>query len=447
MTVFSIHNRMPMSRRTLLRGSGALLGLPLLDAMLPTSAAAATPKPPQRVAFLYVPNGIIHDAWKPTSEGRNYALTYSLQPLQDVKEHVNVLSGMSQIPYDQRSGVGHARPTAALLTGKVANKDKVSLGKSVDQIIADAVGGETRLPSLHLSIDGTSLNGNCDSGYSCAYSSCISWRDERKPVPNDNHPVSVFERLFGKETKPLPPQELSKRQAMRRSLLDSVLEDAKRLDRNLGRRDRAKLDEYLYSVRQVERRIQNTQPLVGTDGQPLMKKPEAKPAEFDQHVRLMGDLMTLAFQTDSTRVCTFMFGGAASGRTYPMLGINEGHHQLSHHGNREEKLAALRKIDRFNVNLYAYILKRMQAISEGDGTLLDNSLVYYGSGLGSGAGHVPFDLPVIVGGKGGGAVKTGQHVRYPMDTPLNNLWLTVMRTMGLKLDRFGDSTGVLKELV
>lgn len=447
MNTFSIHDRRPLSRRTVLRGSGTLLGLPLLEAMLPATAVAADVRAPRRVAFLYVPNGIIHDAWKPVSAGRNYSLTYSLEPLRSVKEQVNVLSGMSQIPYEERGGVGHARPTAALLTGKVADKDKVSLGKSVDQIIADAIGQETRLPSLHLSVEGTSLNGNCDSGYSCAYSSCISWRDERKPVPNDNNPLSVFERLFGKDTRALPPQELSKRQAMRRTLLDSVLEDARRLDRQLGRTDRAKLDEYLYSVRQIERRIQKSQPLVGSDGQPLMKKPAGKPDNFGEHVRMMGDLMTLAFQTDATRVCTFMFGGAASGRTYPMLGISEGHHQLSHHGNREDKLAKLRKIDRFNVSLYAYLLRRMQSISEDEGTLLDNSIVYYGSGLGSGAGHVPFDLPVLVGGRGGGALKTGRHIRYPMDTPLNNLWVTLMQAVGLPANRFGDSTGVLKELV
>jgi len=447
MNIFSISRRQPLSRRTMLRGTGALLSLPLLEAMLPGTAVAAPPHRPRRVAFLYVPNGIIHDAWKPASAGPDYALTYSLEPLKQVKDDVLVLSGLSQIPYSERGGVGHARPTAALLTGSVADKDKVHVGKSVDQIIADAVGGATRLPSLQLAIEGTRLNGNCDSGYSCAYSSCISWREASKPMPNDNDPRSVFERLFGKQTEPLPKQELSKQQAMRRSLLDAVLEDARRLDRQLGRTDRAKLDEYLYSVRQLERRIENTQPLLGQDGLPAMKQPDGAPDGYDQHVRLMGDLLTLAFQADATRVCTFMLGGAASGRTYPMLGIPEGHHNLSHHGQDEDKLAKLRMIDRFNVRLYAYLLERLKSIPEGDRTLLDNSIVYYGSGLGSGAGHVPFDLPVLVGGRGGGALRTGQHLRYPMDTPLNNLWVTVMQTMGLKTESFGNSTGRLKELV
>ncbi len=445
----AVHTRAALSRRTMLRGLGACLGLPLLEAMAPARAlAAGTVVPPKRVAFLFVPNGVIHDAWTPAAEGADYVLPSSLEALAGVKSKVNVVTGLSQIPYEQRGGVGHARPTAALLTGREADKDRISVGTSLDQIIADRIGRDTRLESLQLSIAGTSLQGECDTGYSCAYSSCISWRDETSPMPNDNNPRSVFERLFGEDAGGGAGERggdaaRDRRAAMRRSVLDAVMDDARRLDRTLGRDDRDKLSEYMHAVRQLERRVEAATPVLGEDGLPQMDKPGGRPEAYDEAVRLMGDLLVLAFQSDATRVATFMLGSAASNQSYPMIGVHEGHHYLSHHGNIEDKVAKLRRIDRFNVGLYAYLLGRMNEIPEGDGTMLDHSLVYYGSGLGNGNAHTPYDLPVLLGGAAGGAVRTGRHLRLPLDTPLNNLWLSVAHAMDVPLDRYGDSTGLL----
>lgn len=432
----------PLSRRTFLRGAGVALGLPLLDAMWPGLAAQA-PAAPKRVAFLYVPNGIVHDAWKPVATGANYALPYSLEALAAIKSDVLVLTGLSQIPYETRTGVGHALPTAALLTGTVANKDRIQAGKSVDQIIADRIGAESRLKSLEISIQGSNSNGRCDGEYSCAYSTHISYRNPTSPNPTDNNPQSVFRRLFGEPGQAANGGERSRQQMLRKSVLDSVLEDAHRLHRNLGSADQQKLDEYLYSVREIERRVNRLAAPVVAGQRPSLTLPAQIPADFADHVRIMGDLMVLAFQTDTTRVCTFMFSVAAGGQTYPMLGIREGHHELSHHNGDEDKLAKLRKIDRYNVSLFAYIVERMKAIREGERTLLDNSIIYYGSSLGSGNSHTPFDLPVLVAGRGGNALNTGRHVRLPMDTPLNNLWLTVMNVMDTPTRTFGDSSGRL----
>ncbi|MFT5040101.1 MAG: hypothetical protein ACI8TX_001058, partial [Hyphomicrobiaceae bacterium] len=341
----------------------------------------------------------------------------------------------------EKKGVGHAQPTAALLTGAVADKEKIVAGQSVDQIIAEKIGGGTKLKSLELSINGSSLNGRCDSGFSCAYSSVLSYRNATSPMPTDNNPQSVFKRLFGDaQNKKITPAERTKQQELRKSVLDSVLDDARRLHRSLGKTDQQKLDEYLYSVREIERRVEHTA-AAGAGAASAFQLPEATPADYAEHVRLMGDLMVLAFQADATRVCTFMFGTAAGGQSYPALGIREGHHDLSHHGNDEEKLAKLRKIDRYNVGLFAYIVARLKATPDGAGNLLDQSVIYYGSGLGNANAHTPFDLPVLVAGRGGGALSSGQHIRLPLDTPLNNLWVSVLGAMDAPVASFGDSTG------
>lgn len=435
--------RFPLSRRTFLRGTGVALGLPVLEAMQPWGIAADPAKVPKRAAFLYVPNGIVHDAWKPVSTGSDYALTYSLEPLRPIKQDVLVLTGLSQIPYDQMGGVGHARPTTALLTGMVADKDKVRAGKSVDQFIADKHAAETKLKSLELSITGSSLAGRCDGDYSCVYSSVISWRNETSPMPTINNPKTVFQRLFGDVGSSKNPREKSRQEKLRKSVLDATLDDARRLHRTLGKSDQLKLNEYLYSIRELERRVQVSAPL--QDGeQPNLNVPNGPPGDYAEHVRLMGDLMVLAFQADATRVCTFMFGTAAGGQTYPMLGIRDGHHELSHKIGNPDARASLRKIDRFNVSLFAYIVKRMKDIPEGDGTLLDHSIVYYGSGLGNGGAHTPFDLPVLLAGRGGGTINTGQHIRSPINTPLNNLWVSVLNAMEIPTQRFGNSTEALK---
>jgi hypothetical protein len=436
--------RQPLSRRTFLRGTGVALGLPLLEAMCPRGGQAAElARPPKRAAFLYVPNGIIHDAWKPISAGTDYALPYSLEPLKPVKQDVLVLTGLSQLPYDKPGGVGHARPTTALLTGAVADKEKVRAGKSVDQFIADKHGGDTKLRSLELSIHGSSLGGRCDGEYSCVYSSVISWQSETSPMPTVNNPATVFQRLFGDMGGQTSARERSRREKLRLSVLDATLDDARRLHRTLGKSDQLKLNEYLYSLRELERRVALTAPLQAGE-KPNLDVPKAPPRDYAEHVRLMGDLMVLAFQTDATRVCTFMLGTAAGGQTYPMLGIRDGHHELSHKLGNPDVRAQLRKIDRFNVSLFAYIVRRMKELSEGEDSLLDNTIVYYGSGLGNGGAHTPYDLPVLVAGRGAGTINSGRHIRSPMNTPLNNFWLSVLSAMDVPLERFGDSTEPLR---
>ena len=444
-----------LSRRTLLRGNllggaGVAMGLPLLEAMQhrSTARAAATSAATQRVAFLYVPNGIVHDAWKPTTTDANYVLPSSLEPLAGIKDDVLVLTGLSQIPYSTRGGVGHALPTAALLTGAVASKDRIQVGKSIDQVIADRIGGDSKLKSLELSIRGSNSAGHCDGEYSCAYSTMISYRNAHSPNPTDNNPRSVFRRICGERGQVANVGEPTRQEELRTRVLDSVLAEARRLHRTLGTADRHKLDEYIYSVAELERRIQRMALPVAAGRSPQRfvladQVPDQEPSDFGEHVRVMGDLMVLAFQTDATRVCTFMFSVAAGGQTYPMLGIQEGHHELSHHGGNEEKLAKLRKIDRYNVSLFASIVERLKMVREGNQTLLDNSIIYYGSGLGNGNSHTPFDLPVLVAGRGGGTLSTGRHLRLPMDTSLNNLWLTVLNAMDTPTEKFGDSSGRL----
>jgi hypothetical protein len=433
----------PLSRRTVLRGTTAAIGLPLLEAMVPARAATAGLIRP-RTAFLYVPNGVVHDSWKPAAAGRDYALPPSLEPLAPVRDHVSVITGLSQIPTGDRTVVtGHARPTAALLTGTVASKDDIRAGVSVDQVIAGAIGGDSRLASLELSINGSQLAGLCDSGYSCVYSSVISYRDATTPNPTDNNPRSVFERIFGRPPGAGPaaaPEADQAEAAVRRSVLDAVRDDARRLGRTLGAADRRKLDEYLYAVRDLERRV-------------ALRPAEApadiavgKPADFVAHVRLMSELMAMAFRCDATRVCTFMWGNAAGNQTYPWVGVSEGHHELSHHGEVEAKLAKLRKIDRFNVSLFAELVARLAAIPEGEGSLLDHTVVFYGSELGSGNAHTPFDLPVLLAGGAGGRLRPAGHVRLPMDTPLDNLWATLLAAIGTPRPGFGTSSGRIEAI-
>jgi hypothetical protein len=433
----------PLSRRTMLRGAAATIGLPLLEAMrLPRAAAATRTAAPKRAAFLMVPNGIVHDAWKPATTGLDYVLPSSLEPLAAVREHVSVITGLSQIPGGEKGVVtGHARPAAALLTGTVASKEEVRAGVSVDQVIADSIGRESRLKSLELSVNGSQMAGLCDSGFSCVYSSVIAWRDADSPLPTDNDPRSVFRRIFGSDPGgPAAAAADGRDAALRRSVLDAVLDDARQLDRRLGAADRRKLDEYLHAVRDVERRIGKTV-ATAADGPPRLDIPDRASLSYPEHVRLMGELIALAFQSDATRVCTFMLGNEAGNQAYPEVGVLEGHHELSHHGNVEEKLAKLRKIDRFNVALYAELVARLAATPEGDGSLLDSAAIYYGSGLGSGNAHTPFDLPVLVAGRAGGAIRPAGHVKLPMDTSLYNLWVTLLTACDAPVRQFGNSSG------
>jgi hypothetical protein len=440
-----------ISRRTLLKGVGTVIALPLLDAMAPSVARAAGKgaTPPTRMAFCFVPNGTIKDVWLPEVEGSDYALPASLEPLKSVKDELLILSGLAQNNGNDNRAGDHARGTSVFLTGVrplFTEGADIHLGISVDQVAANKIGSQTRFPSLELGTQSGKDAGNCDSGYSCAYSSNISWRGPSSPMAKEVNPRLLFERLFGNQAPGEVSQSQTERELYKKSILDYALDDAKQLSANLGKRDQEKLDEYLYSVRQVEKRV-SAMPLISSDGKLLsMPKPEGKPEDYAEHVRLMCDLLVLAFQGDATRVASFMFGLAGDNRGYRAIGVSEGHHDLSHHGGDTEKIAKIRKIDRYNVSLYAYFLERLRSVKEGEGTLLDHCMVLYGSELGDGNRHSHNDLPILLAGKGGGTIKTGRHVKYSQDTPLCNLFLSMLDRVGASTERMGDSTGKLTKL-
>jgi hypothetical protein len=442
----------PLSRRTVLRGLGATLALPWLEAMGPLTgwaARAATPATaaPNRMAFLYVPNGKNMPDWTPKKEGADFELPAILEPLKAVKDSLLVLTGLTaDKARPNGDGPGdHARALAAFLTGCQARKTDgtdIRVGRSVDQAAAGRVGELTRLPSLEIGCEQGALAGNCDSGYSCVYSSTISWRSATQPLPKEVNPRLVFDRLFGSGTD----AGRARRDANRKSILDFVREDSRDLERRLGPNDRRKLDEYFAAVRDVELRIERAQHM------PPPKVPEqARPAagmpkEYPEHLRLMCDLLVLAFQADVTRVCTFVLANEGSNRPYRFIGVPEGHHDLSHHGNDAKKRAKIRDINRFHVTQLAYLLGRLQSIREGDGTLLDHSMIVYGSGNSDGNAHNHDDLPVLLAGRGGGTIKTGRHLRYPRETPLSNLWVALLERMKCGVPSLGDSTGALAGL-
>ncbi len=439
------------TRRTFLRGLGTAVSLPFLESLAPTGAFAATAQqPPLRMAFLFVPNGIHMPNWTPTTEGNDFELPATLAPLAPVREKLLILSGLT---HDKARANGdgagdHARCAATFLTGeqavKTAGKD-TRVGISVDQVAASHLGGYTKFPSIEIGCEAGKSSGDCDSGYSCAYSSNISWRTPTTPATKEVNPSLLFERLFGDGKAFDRRQSRAKRDAERKSILDLVANDARQLRRQLGKWDRLKLDEYLDGVREIEKRLNQPQGDLYVEGQ--IVPPRGIPADYGRHVQLMGDLMTLAFQTDQTRICSFMFANAGSGKTYPMLAIKEGHHYLSHHQNDQEKIAKIAKINLYHTQLLAYILQRLDNTPEGEGTLLDNTLLVYGSGIGDGNRHNHDDLPILVAGNTQGAFSTGRHIRYKKETPLMNLYLTMLQQAGVKVDALGDSTGTLDNLV
>lgn len=436
-----------LGRRTFLRGVGTALALPWLDAMLPRTACAArtAAKPPVRMAFVFSPNGVIPSAWTPAEIGANYTLSPSLAPLAAVREEVLVLSGFSQKKgFDMGDGAGdHARSAATFLTGvhpyKTAGSN-IRAGVSVDQFAAARIGRATPLPSLELGIDPGATAGNCDSGYSCAYSSCISWKTPTTPMAKEINPKLVFERMFG--TARLDPKERARRDSLRKSILDLVRDDSARLEKRLGTADRRKMDEYFSGIRELELRIE----LSGrtADRRPsTVQVPAGVPDDFERHVHLMSDLLVLAFQTDVTRIATFMFANEGSNRLYSMVGAKDGHHALSHHRDREELIAQLRNIDRYLIAQYARFVAKLRSIPEGEGTLLDNCMVLYGSGLGDGNSHTHDHLPIVLAGRGGGTIRPGRHLQFPAQTPLNNVLVSMLKRVGVPAERFGDSTGPL----
>ncbi len=434
----------PVSRRAVLRGMGAAVALPWLDAMAPAFGASRAERP-RRLAFLYIPNGKNMADWTPKAEGSDFELPMILKPLQPLKQDLLVLTGLTaDKARPNGDGAGdHARALGAWLTGAQPRKTDgtdIRAGVSADQAAAALVGDKTRLGSLEIGCESGAMAGNCDSGYSCVYSSTMSWRSATQPLPKDVSPKSVFDRLFAGGSS----EDRVRARAQRKSILDAVREDTKDLNGKIGRQDRQKLDEYLSSIRDIEERMDRAAKLPPVQPPGGAARPAGMPATMEEQIRLMGDLMVLAFQADVTRICTFVILNEGSNKPYPFIGVPEGHHDLSHHGNDSAKKAKIAKINEFHTTQLAYILGRLKAIPEGDGTLLDQCMVAYGSGNSDGNRHNHDDLPILVAGKGGGTIKTGRHLRFPKDTPLNNLWLALLQRMDAKMDRLGDSTGVLE---
>jgi hypothetical protein len=423
------------------------MGLPLLEAMTARGAAAAGAdgRPPMRMAFVFFPNGAIMPSWKPAEAGRSYSLSKTLQPLADYQSEILVLTGLAQDNGRAKGdGAGdHARCAASYLTGahpvKTSGAD-IRVGISVDQVAAAEVGRLTKLPSLELGIERGRNAGNCDSGYSCAYSSNISWKSATTPMAKEIHPRLVFERLFGSGDQ--SDEARARRDLFRKSILDYVADDAAKLRAGLGQTDRRKLEEYFSSVRELEQRIERAEE-EARQRRPDFETPDEIPRDLQQHIRLMYDLMVLAFRTDTTRIVTFMLANAGSNRSYPMVGVNEGHHQLSHHQNREEYMNKIQKIDQFLVGEFAYFLGRLRSVQEGSGTLLDNAMIMYGSGLSDGNRHWHHDLPIVLAGRGGGTIRTGAHLVMDGEVPLNNLFLSMLDRVGAKVDKLGDGSGRL----
>ncbi len=428
-----------LSRRTLLRGVGIGVSLPWLEAM----AAPKRPRAPLRFAVLYVPNGVHMPDWTPSKAGTDFTLPSILEPLRSVRDEITVLTGLEQRnAFALGDGPGdHARALGAFLTGAHPHKTNganIKNGISADQVAAQKLGHLTRLPSLELGVDRGAQSGNCDSGYSCAYSSNLAWKSDTMPLAKEVDPSLVFDRLFGMGVDP-------KRDRQKRSILDFVARDLESLKPRLGKTDNRKMDEYLTAVREIEQRIARFGQMPPVDA-PAFGRPEEIPSDNQEHIRLMCDLLVVAFQSDITRIATFLVANAGSNKSYPHLEIPEGHHELSHHGRNPEKLQKISRINRFHATQLAYLLEKLKSIGEGDGTLLDNSMIVYGSGIGDGDRHNHDDLPVVLAGRGGGTVKPGRHLRYEK-LPLNNLYVSLLDRIGVPVDTFGDSTGRLAGLV
>ena len=438
----------PLSRRPVLRGLGAALALPWLEAMGPRSAFAATASTaPLRMAVLYVPNGIQMDAWVPAKTGA-LEITPTLQPLADLKDKISILSGLTQRKaFANGDGGGdHARALATFLTGTQAKKTDgadIRAGVSVDQLAAQHVGRHTRFPSLEIGCDAGAQSGNCDSGYSCAYSSSISWRSPTQPVPKDVNPKHVFERLFTNGRPGETTAQRVRRQKYQKSIIDFVQEDAAKLHAQVGMSDKRKLDEYLSAVRELEVRVEKA--AKAPSGKLVEQAaPAGIPATYEEHIKLLGDLMVLAFQTDATRISTFVLSNEGSNRSYNFIGVPEGHHDLSHHESKDEKRNKLKQIDQFHTKQLAYVLEKMNSVKEGNGTLLDNSVVLFGSGIGDGNAHNHDNLPLLLAGNAGGRIKSGQHYQFAKETPMTNLYLTMLDWLDVPCEKLGDSTERLK---
>lgn len=444
-----------ISRRTVLKGVGAALGLPWLEAMLPAARASLpTAQAPLRMGFFFVPNGVHMPGWKPETAGADFTLPYILEPLAPHQQHLLVISGLAH-DKGRANGDGpgdHARSLASFLTASQPYKTagaNLRAGISVDQVAAQHVGHRTPLASLELGCDKGAQSGNCDSGYSCAYSSNISWRSPSQPAGKEINPRLVFERMFGDPRQNESADARARRQKYQQSVLDFVRDDASRLNSRLGQNDRRKLDEYFTSIREIEQRIVRAETLPAEaprSGQLAIERPGGIPEEYEEHIRLMFDLLALAYQTDQTRISTFMFANEGSNRSYAFLEVPEGHHDLSHHGGDEAKQEKIRAINRFHMEQFAYLVERLKAMPEGEGSVLDHSLLLYGGGIGDGNRHNHDDLPVALVGRAGGAVTSGRHLQLANETPMANLFLAMLDLLDVRIDQFGDSTGRLGDL-
>jgi hypothetical protein len=429
-----------ISRRMMLRGTGAAIGLPFLEAMFPrTLLAAPAAKVPVRAAFFYIPVGMNMEAWRPP---KTPGLPETLLPLKPVAGSICHITGLQQ---KNAEGLGdgagdHARDGSVYLTGmhpkKTDGKD-INIGVSADQVIAQQIGGETRFPSLELGTDGGAQSGNCDSGYSCAYSSNISWRTPSQPNTKETNPRNLFIRLFGDPKARASEAEVAREASYTRSILDMVNEDSKRLRARLGTSDQGKLDEYLEGVRAIEKQIQGAEKMAANPP-PSIDLPSGVPGDHAEHIKVLCSILAAAFQTDSTRVATFMLANSGSNRTFPSLGITEGHHTLSHHAGDKNKLEKIKKIDRHYIELFAGFLEKLQAVKEEKGTILDNSMIVYGGALSDGNRHNHDDLPILLAGKGGGTVQGGRFLKM-QGQPLNSLFLSMMDRLKVKVVQFGDT--------
>ena len=442
-----------LPRRAVLRGLGTAVALPLLDGMVPALTAlgrtVARPKP--RLGVVYVPHGAVMDNWTPVTDGAEFEFTPILQPLERFRDHLSVMTGLDHAPAAQLPGDpagGHGRISGAFLTGihaKPTEGADFEAGISVDQIAAEQLGQKTQLASLELGIGLPEFGGACDAGFSCAYISTLCWSTPTTPLPMESNPRAVFERLFGDGTSTDPAQRRERMQRDR-SILDAVTRKVARLQDGLGATDRAKLSDYLAAVRDVERRIQRAE-AEGDRELPVVERPSASvPASFEDYVKVMFDLQVLAYQADLTRVITFMMTPELSAQTYPQIGVPDPHHALSHHENKRESLDKLTKVGTYHTTLFSYYLEKLRNTPDGDGTLLDQVMVLYGSGMSNSNLHNIQKLPIVLAGGGAGQLRGGRHIRYPDETPLTNLYMTLLGKLGVPIERVGDSTGELQQL-
>jgi len=447
-----IVTRKALPRRTILRGLGATLALPLLDSMVPafTATAASAARPALRFGVVYVPNGMVMQEWTPAEEGASFAFPAAIKPLEPFRNRLTVVSGLANnLPPAAATGAGvHARASTRFLTNippKRSDTSEVEAGVSVDQLIAQHLQDQTQLASLEVAIEGRDLAGSCDIGFSCAYTNTIAWRGPKTPLPMENDPRILFERMFsgsGSTDRAARTAQI----AADRSILDSVKDRVAQLQGRIGARDRAKLGEYLDAVRDIERRIRTAEEQSDRE-LPLVDRPRGVPASFEEHAKLMFDLQLLAYQTDLTRVITFMLGRELSGRTFPELGVAESHHATSHHQENKAKIANLLKIKVLHAVLFAYYLDKLSTTPDGDGMLLDHTLLIYGAGMGDSNLHAPNNLPVVIAGGTSAQIKSGVHLKYTPGTPMANLHLRLLDIYGIRtVDRLGDSTGKIEHL-